>query len=648
VHRLVARLTTLTLVASALVAAGAGSAFALAPDAPAQPTVAAGNAQIGVTFSAPASDGGSPITGYGAACSSSDGGSPGSNTDIASPITVTGLTNGKTYVCTVTATNADGDSPASSPSDAVIPSTVPDAPGQPSIADGDAQITLTFGTPASDGGSPITGYTGTCTSTDGGAAGTNTDVASPITVTGLTNGKTYICTVTATNAAGDGPASLPSAPSIPSTVPDAPPQPTVVVGAAQITVTFGAPASDGGFPIIGFTVACSSSDGGTPGTNKGFASPITVTGLTIGKTYTCTVAATNFNGDGPASSPSDPAALTSAPNAPSRPSVVARNAEILVSFHAPANGGSSISGYRARCASSNGGVAKTALRSASPIRVRGLTNGKLYTCRVAATNANGTGPYSSASSAVIPFTRGFRLFSGDGGVFAFGEAAYYGSAVGAAHTRVITMAPTPDNRGYWLAAVDGSVYAFGNAHWYGSAAHHTRLPLVGMAATPTGKGYWLVASDGGIFTYGDAHYYGSTGGIRLRKPIVGMATTPTGRGYWLAASDGGLFSFGDAHFYGSAVHRSLAPIVGMARSSSGHGYWITDAVGHVFDFGDAPALGSTHSTLRLPMMGITTTPTGRGYWLAAGDGSVFVFGDAPFYGWTRALYLRKIIRGISR
>ena len=214
-HRLVARLTSLTLVASVLIAAGAGSAFALAPDAPAQPTVTAGNAQITVTFSAPTSDGGSPITGYTAACSSSDGGSPGSNTDIASPITVTGLTNGNTYTCTVTATNADGDSPASPPSDAAIPRTVPDAPGQPSIADGDEQITLTFGTPASDGGSPITGYIGTCTSTDGGAAGTNTDVASPITVTGLTNGKTYICTATATNAAGDGPASPPSAPSIP-------------------------------------------------------------------------------------------------------------------------------------------------------------------------------------------------------------------------------------------------------------------------------------------------------------------------------------------------------------------------------------------------------------------------------------------------
>ena len=101
-------------------------------------------------------------------------------------------------------------------------------------------------------------------------------------------------------------------------------------------------------------------------------------------------------------------------------------------------------------------------------------------------------------------------------------------------------------------ASDGGIFTFGDAAFFGSTgAIHLNKPIVGMAATPDGKGYWLVASDGGIFTFGDAAFFGSTGAIRLNKPIVGMAATPDGKGYWLVASDGGIFTFGDAAFYGS-------------------------------------------------------------------------------------------------
>ena len=77
-------------------------------------------------------------------------------------------------------------------------------------------------------------------------------------------------------------------------------------------------------------------------------------------------------------------------------------------------------------------------------------------------------------------------------------------------------------------ASDGGVFSFGDAAFYGSTgAIHLNQPIVGMAATPTGQGYWLVASDGGIFSFGDAAFYGSTGAIHLNQPIVGMAATPT-------------------------------------------------------------------------------------------------------------------------
>ena len=88
------------------------------------------------------------------------------------------------------------------------------------------------------------------------------------------------------------------------------------------------------------------------------------------------------------------------------------------------------------------------------------------------------------------------------------------------------MAATPDGHGYWLVASDGGIFSYGDAAFFGSTGGtHLNQPIVGMAPSPTGKGYWLVASDGGIFTYGDATFGGSTGGLALNKPIVGMAVS---------------------------------------------------------------------------------------------------------------------------
>jgi hypothetical protein len=73
-------------------------------------------------------------------------------------------------------------------------------------------------------------------------------------------------------------------------------------------------------------------------------------------------------------------------------------------------------------------------------------------------------------------------------------------------------------------AADGGVFAFGDAAFEGSTGSQALArPIVGMAATPDGRGYWLVAADGGVFAFGDAAFEGSTGSQALARPIVGMA-----------------------------------------------------------------------------------------------------------------------------
>jgi len=131
----------------------------------------------------------------------------------------------------------------------------------------------------------------------------------------------------------------------------------------------------------------------------GLENSITWPELTNGTEYTFTVTAQSAAGSSQASAPSLPARPDERPGTPSAPTVVFGDGELVVSWIAPPNDGSAITGYEVEI-----GGALSAIEPSSGTRFRwsGLNNGDAYTFRVRAINAAGGGDFSSSSAPEIP------------------------------------------------------------------------------------------------------------------------------------------------------------------------------------------------------------------------------------------------------
>lgn len=186
--------------------------------------------------------------------------------------------------------------------------------------------------------------------------------------------------------------------------PPAPATPTATVSGNSVTLTWDAPAPIAGSPTTGYVVTPYVN--GTalpPQTFNTTATTQTFTGLNYGSSYRYTVAAINANGTSAPSPQSTAVVPAAVPSAPAAPTATAGSLSANVSWTAPANNGSAITGYVVTpYVGTTAGTAQTFTSTATTQTVTGLTAGTAYTFTVAAVNAVGTGAQSTASNTVTP------------------------------------------------------------------------------------------------------------------------------------------------------------------------------------------------------------------------------------------------------
>ena len=381
------------------------------------PAAGVGSGQVKLTWTAPASTGGSAITDY-VIQRSGDGNTWTTITDGTSSstgFTVDGLSNGTRYFFRVAAVNALGTGSWSAVVQAT-PAGTAAAPGgltaavAPTTGVGSGQVKLSWTAP-SNNGSAITDYL-IQRSVDGTTWTTVADGTSPatgFTVSELTNGTRYSFRVAAVNGIGAGPWSTTV-----SATPLGPPSaassliaavaPTTGVGSGQVKLTWTAPSSTGGTAITDYVIQ-RSVDGTTWTTvadEVSSSTGLTVGDLSNGTRYSFRVAAVNAVGAGSWSAvvqatPAGTAAAPSGLTAAVAPTTGVGSGQVKITWTAPSDNGSAITDYLIQ--QSLDGTTWTGVddgvSTETTLMVSGLANGTPYSFRVSAVNAIGTGSWSA-------------------------------------------------------------------------------------------------------------------------------------------------------------------------------------------------------------------------------------------------------------
>ncbi len=389
-----------------------------APGAPTGLTATAqGMDRINLSWTAPANNGNSAITGYKIEYSDD---AEATWTDLvadtdntSTTYADTGLDPATTRHYRVSAINAVGTGPVSNTDDATTDGDVPGRPtGLTATAQGENRIDLAWSSPSDDGGSAITGYR-IEVSTDGSnwtdlvANSNSTTTTHPHT--GLNAGDTRHYRVSAINGVGTGsPSRVASA-----TTHDAPGRPRNLTaspnGQTQIDLAWDAPASNGGSSITGYRIDISSNGGATWAVHVANSNSSATTymhlNLTAGTIWHYRVFAINAIGTSSASNVAYNTTDARAPDAPTNLTASASGrTRIDLEWDQPGfDGGSTITGYRIEYSGDEGStwtnlVANTG-RTTTRYAHTGLHAGTTRHYRVSAINSVGPGAPSNVDSA---------------------------------------------------------------------------------------------------------------------------------------------------------------------------------------------------------------------------------------------------------
>lgn len=269
---------------------------------------------------------------------------------------------------------------------------------------GSGQVLVSWGTPSTDGGSPLTRYRvlrreGATTPSEIGSTSQRS-----FADTSARNGHTYTYTVSPANAVGDGPVSgeasttpmsgLTSVPSVPRTF-------SATGGVGSVALAWTAPSTDGGSPVTAIRVL----RGTTPGQGdryvdlSGASTSWTDTDVVPGTRYYYQIGAVNDIGAGPFTAEKSAVPALGVPSKPVL-AVTTATARAFLSWSVPDPGSAPVTKYivtrdGVRLVTINSG-ATTSYTDAS------VVSGRSYRYQVKAYNAVGWSPYSTAVTVVVP------------------------------------------------------------------------------------------------------------------------------------------------------------------------------------------------------------------------------------------------------
>lgn len=535
-----------------------------APAAPAAPTAVRGDASATVSWVAPANNG-SAITSYSLDYSSNSGSTwTNWSTTLAAGATsetVTGLTNGTAYVFRMTATNSIGTSANSSSSTAVTPAALPGAPTLGTLTPGAANVALTWTAPANTGGFAITDYTIEYSSNSGStwtAFAHTASTSTSITVTGLTNGTSYVFRVKAVTSIGTGTASATSAAQLVAAAPGQPNAPTISNGNTQATATWTAPASNG-CAITAYKIEYSSNSGSTWTVFSSSVSTLssTVTGLTNGTAYVFRVSASNCMGFGAASAASTSVTPNPTPAASSTLTVTGAGSSTVTLNWTAVVSSPAVSDYLVEY-STDGGVTWSTYNdgtsTTTSATLTGLTVGQNYNFRVSAVNSVGVGTPSGSSASVavatVPAT----------------PSVTPTVTVAPGNTATVTWT-NPTDGGSALTSVDIQYSSNGGSTWttFGGAVSLTGTSVV--TGLTSGQTY--------VFRVRGNNFFGAGAWSAASTGVVALAATAPAAVTTLTSTPGSSAGTMDLSWTAPAANGAAITDYLIEYSSDGGVTWVT-------------------------------------------------------------------------